>query len=76
MRCGYSTDLTNSEWSVIQRYFPRAKKTRSAAKTCKKYNCQRNFVYFTSWMCVAAASIRFPATQDGLLLFLTVIKNK
>ncbi len=54
MRCGYSTDLTNSEWSVIQ----------------------RNFVYFTSWMCVAAASIRFPATQDGLLLFLTVIKNK
>ncbi len=36
MRCGYSTDLTNSEWSVIQRYFPRAKKQGRPPKHAKR----------------------------------------
>jgi putative transposase len=36
MRYGYSTDLTDNEWSVIQRYFPRAKKQGRPPRHAKR----------------------------------------
>lgn len=36
MKSGYPTDLSNSEWSVIQRYFPRVKKQGRPSKHAKR----------------------------------------
>ena len=69
---GYSSDLTDKEWEIIEPLLPHKKKTRPPVWTGAA-NSQRDIVSSQEWLKLGRLTQRFSTLFNGLLALQTVV---